>query len=648
MLRCFAAGGALHEGQLLKNRGPPPLGPDVQALVIDDLVCVSVVPKGQEGHDCPAGQLHARSQEIYKQQRVEGSPDKDVIASDHFQAIGAELNSGPAAVAAGCLPLGAPLSRRVPLALLSLRAAALPITSSKLCARLGGAWISVALFRRPLMVLFSEIFKEARGCDSGTTEQVAQRQSRSLSQELCLASALVPLFASDLTARTLPKAFATDASLGRGAICEAELPYDVARSLWLNSDRRGAYSKLVTGASADLAALGVPTLTEDEDPSEAPMPAQIPFKLDLILVGRPSAHLLDAASRVGLRVGPAISYGASAHFDIFNPAFAVWLDSVLKARLVLSVVLLPPRAKVQGHRSSEAKARREQLANRVFARLLVFLHLARQCEACALILFEPGLCKRHLGPSERARLASLSTCQFGDPRARCHHLMLLASRLNVRPLVRQCLCEGGLLKTPLPYNTPPDPLPWGLALEVSRGVVRSIEASSEGRVARGLESPVLNDILDTASWSVVQVFPWHGRAHINVLELAVIGVLERRLALEAPDSRFITLADSCVAKAAAAKGRSTSVALTPGLRRACSLQIAYGLYPGYGFAPTRLNIADDPTRLVDLRRAAGFPLHRHLSVPALHNLGRLRLRRSLASWVRLCLAILLSRESCHC
>ena len=176
--------------------------------------------------------------------------------------------------------------------------------------------------------------------------------------------------------------------------------------------------------------------------------------------------------------------------------------------------------------------------------------------------------------------------------------------------------------------------------------MRSIEASSEGRVARGLESPVLNDILDTASWSVVQVFPWHGRARINVLELAVIGVLERRLALEAPDSRFITLADSCVAKAAAAKGRSTSVALTPGLRRACSLQIAYGLYPGYGFAPTRLNIADDPTRLVDLRRAAGFPLHRHLSVPALRNLGRLRLRRSLAAWVRLCLAILLSRESC--
>ena len=87
----LTAGGALHDGLLLRNRGPPPLGPDVQALVIDDFVCVSVVPAGHDGSHCPAAALHAKAQETYARLEVEGSPDKDVVAADRFQAIGAEL-----------------------------------------------------------------------------------------------------------------------------------------------------------------------------------------------------------------------------------------------------------------------------------------------------------------------------------------------------------------------------------------------------------------------------------------------------------------------------------------------------------------------------------------------------------------------------
>ena len=161
------------------------------------------------------------------------------------------------------------------------------------------------------MVLFGSIFKEARGCDSGAAEQLVKKQTRGLAQELCLASVLAPFFASDLTALTLPRIFAS-------------LPRDLARSLWLNSDRRGAYSKLATGASAALSALGVPTVNEDEDPYEIPFLAQIPFKLDLLVIGRPSAHLLQAASNLGLRVGPAITLTASPHYDVLNPSFAVW------------------------------------------------------------------------------------------------------------------------------------------------------------------------------------------------------------------------------------------------------------------------------------------------------------------------------------
>ena len=116
-----------------------------------------------------------------------------------------------------------------------------------------------------------------------------------------------------------------------------------------------------------------------------------------------------------------------------------------------------------------------------------------------------------------------------------------------------------------------------------------------------LES-VANDILMSGDWSVEASFPWHSCCHINVLELAAYGALTRDLARSAPDSRFSALLDSQVAKAAAAKGRSTAKALCPGLGRIAAVQFAFGLYPSLGFAPTRLNVADDPTRHCDLRQ----------------------------------------------
>ena len=50
-----------------------------------------------------------------------------------------------------------------------------------------------------------------------------------------------------------------------------------------------------------------------------------------------------------------------------------------------------------------------------------------------------------------------------------------------------------------------------------------------------------------------------------------------------------------------AKGRTTSHVLQPGLYRAAAITVGAGLYPAFGFAPTRLNIADDPTRDAPLR-----------------------------------------------
>ena len=154
------------------------------------------------------------------------------------------------------MPIGTPLSRRVPLALLSLRAARLPWTTPCLLTRLSGAWVSVTLFRRCAMALFGRVFGEESRTTPFTSANRAVPQPRALAQELCLASALMPLLASNATASFHPRVYATDASLGLGAICSTSVTPALARTLWLNGDRRGGYSRLEVGATALLSAVG--------------------------------------------------------------------------------------------------------------------------------------------------------------------------------------------------------------------------------------------------------------------------------------------------------------------------------------------------------------------------------------------------------
>ena len=186
--------------------------------------------------------------------------------------------------------------------------------------------------------------------------------------------------------------------------------------------------------------------------------------------------------------------------------------------------------------------------------------------------------------------------------------------VDVLPLLPVALCN---------YLTP---FLLALLKEIARPLERSLLRDTLDDARPGLEGVVINDVLMAADWKVNRVnrvVPWRGTSHINTLELGTIGILERDLAVEAPGSRFTVFVDSSVAKASSAKGRSTSLALQPGLRRAMAQQVAFDLFPAFAFAPTRL-IADDPTRLVDLRKPCAVALHRLLPLPVLHQLGRVR------------------------
>ena len=339
--------GALPDGQWLLGGCPAPLSDTWAALVIDDFVSLSVVPAATKAEETQAAALHRAAICAYKAEEVMGSPEKDVIGATNFKAIGAEVISGDAAVRNGLVTAAAPLSRRLPLAVLCLRAARLPISSPLLLSKLTGALVSAAMFRRCCMVLLSKVFEpvaKTTACPSDMKRPIGL--SRRTAQELALCGALMPLFASDLCAEHSESLYATDASLGRGAICKTTIPRDLSRSLWLSSDRKGGYSRLDFPARANCRAAGIPLSDEDceahLDPEDIPRAPE--FILDLIEICGGSAVVSKEASELGLVVGPPIDISESPHFDILDASFGVWLGSMLSSGRARSLFLSPPCA----------------------------------------------------------------------------------------------------------------------------------------------------------------------------------------------------------------------------------------------------------------------------------------------------------------
>ena len=101
--------------------------------------------------------------------------------------------------------------------------------------------------------------------------------------------------------------------------------------------------------------------------------------------------------------------------------------------------------------------------------------------------------------------------------------------------------------------------------------------------------------------------------------------------------------DSRVAKGAHGKGRSSAVSLAPSLYRGCCLQIAGNLHGSLGFAPTRLNTADAPTREKDLPCPADHSVVDFLPVSQLSRLHALQASRPVAGWLRLCILLVCVR-----
>ena len=185
--------------------------------------------------------------------------------------------------------------------------------------------------------------------------------------------------------------------------------------------------------------------------------------------------------------------------------------------------------------------------------------------------------------------AVVASCQFGSPHKKPFRLLL---HLVDETLVeRQCpgghshvRIEGKFIRPSAVY-TPQ------LSAHLANALLIAIKKNRREAMGFqpfvGKESVLVNDVLISSTWTEERSWFWRRRGHINLLESSALVSLLEELVRKSPETRVNILLDSQVAESSQAKGRSSSQALQPLLKRSASLQLVGGLYIGLNFAPTR-------------------------------------------------------------
>eukprot|EP00438_Fugacium_kawagutii_P033672 Skav204069 [mRNA] locus=scaffold3:515457:529911:- [translate_table: standard] len=656
--------GLLDPSERVQGHHPLPLAKVWQGLIIDDFFVLSVEPRHVEKIQSPAYDLLQQARSAYDKHDLPGSPEKDVVAEELFKAAGAEVDSRDELTSAGLCLVGAPLSKRLGLSLVTLRAARLGYVTPSLASRLAGSWVSVLLYRRCISSVVKDFFKYAVDIEK---KSHAQELPRKVATELAMLACLVPLLVTDVSCPVLDEVFATDASLSSGAIVSARVDKKIAEMLWLDGDRKGYYTMLQNGFRAALKAVG--EASDDEEPllpRQVPLPKKPPLMVfDFIEVCGGAGKVSKYLSQLGYVVGPVLDLSVSVHYDLKQLELLRWLMHLLENKQLKSVMCEPPCTTFSAAAHPSCRSYDEPLGwDRKNPKVLNGNVLAFRCLTliwCCLRLQLPGLLEQprlskmawlrawrwllRAGCSE----AVVASCYFGSPHRK--EFRLLLTGLDAKGLERRCpgghrhvLIQGQYTRPSAVYV---DGVAEHFALAFAAALKRSQFQAQDEVCFVEHESPLVNDILQSANWEEEKVWSWRSKAHINVLETStVVSLLERKIAQQ-PCSRLNVLLDSAVAKGALAKGRSSSRCLLPVLRRSAACQLAGNLYPSQSFAPTRLNVADDPTRERQLRQPSQFSILDFLTLEEVRGLHWRRASKGVAGWIRLCilLSVLSQAES---
>ena len=649
--------------------------------MIDDYFAVSQEPlqnfKGLDGpalgkalQQASSTRKVLKAKDVYLREGLPGSDHKDVLGALVFKAAGAHVDSSVESVEDGAVLVGSPPEKRLALSYVSLQASSYSHITEELAAALAGSWISVLMYRRCLMACLNSFFSLCRRSSEGPPGSFVRPLQRKQALELVLLACLSPLITSNIAVGFSPDVFCSDASNVCGAFCSASVGRPPSSALWLAADKKGQYTMLDCSApyASGLSPVDSHELSDDDGPNPVALTPPRPLGLDydFIEVFGGSGRVTKAASLLGLKVGPVLDLSLSRQFDAGALRIVEWLLYMLQQQRLRSLLLEPPctsysiaahpalrsHAQPEGFDPSES---RTKAANHLTFMCITLLNVCLKLGIPCLLenprrskMFWLRLMKAFLA-KPGALAVWLALCAYGSEFLK--EFQFVGCWVDAASLHRKCSCPPGHSHTPVQgANAKRSAIYcWGLSEALASRFAAAILTSSRDREQPqkpGLESLSANDVLLTAPWRTTKAWRWRSKKHINVLEAeAALAVLNSE-ALRGGDTRFCLILDSSVARGALAKGRSSARLLGPALRRSAALQVAAGLYPGFVYGPTRLNVSDDPSRAKMLRRSMGTSLFHLLDaeetwvLPCFQGLSSAR-----AGWVRL--SALLVEQTCR-
>ena len=591
-----------------------------QGLVIDDYFALSVEPIDMPAADTWSKHLLTKASSVYKSFGILGSIEKDVVASRQAKVVGAAINNGVDAVKQNMTTVASPAQKRLALSWISLQIASLRWTSDSLHSCLMGGWVSALLYRRPLMSVVQHAFSlvDHRQMDSSRPKLLSL--PRSIADELVLLSVLCPLASTDISADFHPEVFATDSSKDKGAIVSAPISRSKAMMLHRACVSKGSYTRLIPKSTALLKVLGLEVEQLEEEATlcaTASVPKPMAYSFDFLEIFAGSARVTAAVAARGISVGPPIDLSRSPEHDMRSSLIMRWLSHLIVECLIRAFMIEPVCTTFSIMRRPALRSKEQPLGfdvldpqtltgNQLALRSLQSMDLADRHSVAAL-LENPFTSKirylpswKHVEALPSVSLCRCDSCRFGSPHLKSFRF--LGAHLDLAPLSLRCKCstkhlqiQGALTKRSAVYT---EELADALSAVFEKAILakRKQDEDFDCIHSEGHENLLVNDVARSSHWKLVSSWTFRKQSHINLQELAAILRLIYKLASSRFSSRVSILVDSLVCRGAMSKGRSSSRAIAALLRRCTAALLAANLYVITPFCPTRLNVADDPTR----------------------------------------------------
>ena len=333
--------GLLAEDSRLQSQSPLRSSCFAQGLCIDDYFCVSVEPEdGARGASLSERFLLSARQK-YEEHSLLGSPDKDVVGEDEAKVIGAQMNASVRARRLGLVTLGVPLKKKLALSFVTLQLCALGYTTDALHLCLVGAWVSMLMYRRPLMAILRHAFSFVDAAHVDPLKPKVVRLTRALKDELVMLAILMPLAVTELSAPYHDWLYATDASSFRGAVVKCQPSREVVEVLWKSCRSKGSYTRFRSQHEILLRQLGIGEEVE-EHMHEEPVRRPLAFRFDFIEVFSGASGITGLVESWGFSVGPCIDLSESEEYDLRYLHVVSWLTHLCASEQIKGFMLEPP------------------------------------------------------------------------------------------------------------------------------------------------------------------------------------------------------------------------------------------------------------------------------------------------------------------